>query len=152
MSSGQVYKYGLSLMLLIKISLIVLQAQKIPYQQASTIFGGQKIVKFREFSLEMTDEGKQILNTLAKNIRQVPVMIRNNMLIIQVFSCEKELKVKPYLGVCRGQVIIDYLVETIKMPRKQCLIQDTGASLYDKECLSGSGVNLYLRPGWEGID
>lgn len=137
---------------MVLLSLTSLRGQNISYEQANAIFGGQKIVKFRQFSLDMTDEGKQIMTALVRKIQPYPGMFRSNILIIQVFGCEKELNVKPYLSVVRGQVMIDYLVENLKIPRKKCLIQDLGPSPYDKDCLSGSGANIYLRPNWEGID
>ncbi|MEM8892079.1 MAG: hypothetical protein AAGD28_29140 [Bacteroidota bacterium] len=127
-----------------------LQAQEIGYNEAKIVFGDQKILKFRKYSLELLDESKEELRLLAKMINTTPGLVKENLLVIQIFSCEKELKVKPYLGVCRGQVIVDYLQQQIGMPRKKCLIQDGGANSYDKECLAGSGVNIYLKPGWEG--
>lgn len=124
-------------------------SQTLGFEEAQIVFGDQRILKFRKFSLELLDESKEELRKLAKMINQTPGLIKTNQLVIQIFSCEKELKVKPYLGVCRGQVIIDYLVKQIGMPRKKCLIQDGGANTYDKECLAGSGVNLYIKPEWK---
>ncbi len=128
------------------------QAQSISFEQANALFGQQKIIKFRKFSLEMTDQGIAEMEKLVKQIQQSPEMIRRNMLIIQVFTCEEELKVKPYIGVVRGQVLIDYLEKTVEMPRKKCLIQDNGKNPYDTECVAGSGANLYLQPDWLGRD
>lgn len=124
-------------------------SQTLGFEEAKIVFGDQRILKFRKFSLELLDESKEELRKLAKMISQTPGLIKTNQLVIQIFSCEKELKVKPYLGVCRGQVIIDYLVNQIGMPRKKCLIQDGGANAYDKECVAGSGVNLYIKPEWK---
>lgn len=123
--------------------------QTLGFQEAKIVFGDQRILKFRKFSLELLDESKEELRQMAKLISVTPGLIKTNLLVIQIFSCEKELKVKPYLGVCRGQVVIDYLVNQIGMPRKKCLIQDGGANAYDKECLAGSGVNIYLKPDWK---
>ena len=128
------------------------QAQSLTFEQANALFGQQKILKFRKFSLEMTDQGIAEMEKLVKQIQQSPEMVRRNMLIIQVFTCEEELKVKPYIGVVRGQVIIDYLEKAVEMPRKKCLIQDNGKNPYDTECVAGSGANLYLRPDWLGRD
>jgi len=142
--------YGLIFPLLFLFRTPELQAQEIGYNEAKIVFGDQKILKFRKYSLELLDESKEELRLLAKMINTTPGLVKENLLVIQIFSCEKELKVKPYLGVCRGQVIVDYLQQQIGMPRKKCLIQDGGANSYDKECLAGSGVNIYLKPGWKG--
>lgn len=127
-------------------------AQSISFEQASAIFGKQKILKFRKFSLEMTDQSKLELETLATQIKQSPEMMRRNLLIIQIFTCEDELQVKPYIGTVRGQVVIDYLEKNVQMPRKKCLIQDNGKNPLDTECIAGSGANLYIRPDWLGRD
>ncbi|MEM6262580.1 MAG: hypothetical protein AAGI38_08745 [Bacteroidota bacterium] len=124
--------------------------QRFTFEQANRAFGQQKILLFRLFSLELKEESKTELDQLASLIKQNPGIIRTNNLIIQVFTCAKEDKAKPYIGTVRAQVIVDYLEQTIGMPRKKCLIQDSGVSPYDKECKSGSGVNLYLRPGFYG--
>lgn len=124
-------------------------SQTLGFKEAQMVFGDQRILKFRRFSLELLDESKEELRKMAKMISVTPGLVKTNLLIIQIFSCEKELKVKPYLGVCRGQVVIDYLVNQIGMPRKKCLIQDGGANAFDKECLAGSGVNIYLKPDWK---
>lgn len=129
-----------------------IHAQNLTFEQADGIFGNQRILKFRHYSLELTDESKKELKALSDLIRITPALVKNTVLVIQIFTCEKELNVKPYIGVCRGQVIIDYLEKSIGMPRKKCLIRDTGASSFDKECLAGSGGNLYLKPNWRGKD
>lgn len=125
-----------------------LSGQTLDFPEAKIVFGEQRILKFRKFSLELHDESKEQLRDLAKLLNMTPGVISNNLLVIQIFSCEKELKIKPYLGVCRGQVIVDYLESQIGMPRKKCLIQDGGANAFDKGCLAGSGVNIYLQRGW----
>ena len=71
---------------MIMFSLSLLPAQEMPYEQASALFGGQKIVKFRPFSLDMTDEGEEVMVQLAQHIMQYPRMIGPNLLIIQVFG------------------------------------------------------------------
>ncbi|MEM6803870.1 MAG: hypothetical protein AAF696_20865 [Bacteroidota bacterium] len=126
-----------------------LTAQVLGFEEAKIVFGDQKILKFRKFSLELLDESKEELRLLAKLINTTPGVIKNNLLVIQIFSCEKEIKVKPYLGVCRAQVIVDYLDKQIGMPRKKCLLIDGGANAYDKDCLAGSGVNIYIKPAWK---
>jgi hypothetical protein len=127
-------------------------SQSITFEQASAIFGKQKILKFRKYSLEMTDQSQLEMETLVRQIKVAPEMMRRNLLIIQVFSCEDELRVKPYIGAVRGQVIIDYLEKNAEMPRKKCLIQDNGKNPFDTECVAGSGANLYIRPDWLGRD
>jgi outer membrane protein OmpA-like peptidoglycan-associated protein len=124
------------------------QIQSITFEQAVTIFGEQRILKFRKFSLELTDESKEELTQLVEVLRRFPAVLHKNLIIIQTFTCETELNVKPYIAACRGQVVIDYLVEAIGVPRRKCLIQDGGPSQFDKECEIGSGVNLYLKPNW----
>lgn len=96
----------------------------------------------------MKDESRTQLAELSQLIRQYPQMFRSNLLMVQVFTCEKELAIKPYLGACRGQVVIDYLEQQVGLPRKKCLIQETGSSAYAQDCEAGSGVNLYLKPDW----
>jgi len=123
-------------------------SQSLDFADAKVVFGDQRILKFRKYSLELIDESKDELREIAKMISFTPGIIKTNLLVIQIFSCEKELAVKPYLGVCRGQVVVDYLAKQIGMPRKKCLIQDGGANTYDKDCLAGSGVNIYLKPDW----
>lgn len=130
-------------------NLSLAHAQELGFEEAKIVFGDQKILKFRKFSLELLDESKEELRLLAKLINSTPGVIKNNLLVIQIFSCEKEIKVKPYLGVCRAQVIVDYLEKQIGMPRKKCLIIDAGPNSYDKECLAGSGVNMYIKPAWK---
>lgn len=125
-----------------------LAAQKLSYEQALKVFGDQRIMKFRKFSLELTDESKEELTKLVESLRRFPAVLHSNVIVIQTFTCEQELNVKPYIGACRGQVIIDYLVDAIGVPRKKCLIQDGGSSQFDKDCQIGSGVNLYLKPAW----
>ena len=123
-------------------------AQNMGFQEANLVFGEQRILKFRKFSLELTDDSYRKLQELQTLIKVSPAIVKTNLLVIQIFTCPQELAVKPYLGVCRGQVIIDYLEETIGMPRKKCLIRDGGANQYDEKCLAGSGANLYIKPDW----
>lgn len=141
--------FGLLLLLLLALQS---QAQSLTFEQSKAIFGQQKILKFRRFSLELDDESKAEVERLVVLINTYPDIMKRSLLIIQVFSCEKELKVKPYIGAVRGQIIIDILEKRVDMPRKKCLIQDNGKSPYDAECLAGSGANLYLRPDWRGRD
>ena len=123
-------------------------AQEMGFNEASLVFGDQRILKFRKFSLELTDESYEELQEIQTLIKLTPGIIKTNLLVIQIFTCPQELVVKPYIGVCRGQVIIDYLEEMVGMPRKKCLIRDAGANQYDEKCLVGSGVNIYLKPDW----
>ena len=123
-------------------------AQNITFEQADALFGSQRILTFRQFSLNLTDESFAELKKIAELIRITPDLVKTNLIIIQTFTCEKELKIKPYIGTARGQVVIDFLEKTIGMPRKKCLIRDAGVNVYDKDCLAGSGVNVYLRPDW----
>lgn len=125
------------------------QPQSLSYEQAVKIFGEQRILTFRKFSLELTDESKEELTKLVDALRRFPPVLFKNVIVIQTFTCETELNVKPYIGACRGQVIIDYMVEAIDIPRRKCLIQDGGANSFDKKCELGSGVNLYLKPAWK---
>ena len=137
-------------MIMLFLSISSTMSQNMKFSDALIVFGEQRILKFRKFSLEMTDESKKELKELSDLIRLTPGIIKTNVLVIQIFSCEQELNIKPYLGVCRGQVIIDYLEKAVGMPRKKCLIQDGGANSYDKKCLAGSGANLYIKPDWRG--
>ena len=121
---------------------------KLTFEESQTIFGQQPIMKFRKFSLELTDESKRELMKLAGVIAKVPAMIHHNVIVIQVFTCEQEIRVKPYIGACRGQVIVDYFEEVLNLSRKKCLILDSGRNAFDTDCLAGSGVNLYLKPEW----
>jgi hypothetical protein len=125
-------------------------AQKLSFEQADALFGNQRILTFRQFSLKLTDDSRNELQQMAEVIKVTPDLVKTNLLIIQTFTCEKELKIKPYLGTVRGQVIIDFLEKTIGMPRKKCLIRDAGSNPLDKDCVAGSGVNVYLRPDWRG--
>ncbi|MDX2284455.1 MAG: hypothetical protein NW241_09845 [Bacteroidia bacterium] len=122
--------------------------EQVSFDQAVQMFGAQRVLKFRPYSLELTDEGKEELRSISELFRISPVIMRNTVMVIQIFTCEEERKVKPYIGVCRGQVIIDYLESSVGMPRKKCLIRDGGASAFDPECVAGSGANVYLRPEW----
>jgi len=126
-----------------------LLGQELSFQQANALFGGQRILTFRPYSLSLTDQSQTDLQALEDLIRQYPGIISTHLLVIQVFSCEKELAVKPYLGVCRAQVIVDQLENHLGLARKKCLIRDGGVNAYDPDCLVGSGVNLYLRPTWK---
>ncbi len=128
-------------------SIILPPTQEISFEQASSLFGGQKILTFRRFSLSLDDNSQQQLAQLASNIMQYPAIIRDNLLVIQTFTCPLELKIKPYIGAVRGQVIIDYLEKKIGLNRKICLIQESGATA-DIDCLAGSGANIYLQDGW----
>ena len=85
---------------------------------------------------------------VANTQRSDIVRLVTNLLVIQVFSCPDELAVKPYLGACRGQVVVDALEDGIDLPRKKCLIIETGANEFDPECAVGNGATLYLKPGW----
>ena len=125
------------------------QPQSLSYGQAVKIFGEQRILTFRKFSLELTDESKEELTKLVEALRRFPPVMYQNVIVIQTFTCESELKVRPYIGACRGQVIIDYMVDAIDIPRRKCYIQDGGANKFDKKCELGSGVNLYLKPAWK---
>lgn len=122
--------------------------QELSYDQASHLFGPQRILKFRQFSLEMTDQSKSELKLLAELIQQYPGIIATHLMVVQIFSCEKELNIKPYLGVCRGQVVVDYLEKELGLSRKKCLIRDGGKNAFDPNCTTGSGTYLYLRPSW----
>lgn len=128
-----------------------LWGQEMPFEQAYALFGEQKRVKFRQFSLEMTDEGKKVMADLVKKLKQSPRIIGSNLFVIQVYACEKELNVKPYLSVVRGQLLIDYLVENLSISRKKCFIQDSGPNKEDTGCLSRSGANIFIRPNWKNI-
>ncbi|MDX1905737.1 MAG: hypothetical protein SF053_01795 [Bacteroidia bacterium] len=119
------------------------------YQESVALFGKQRILAFRSFSLELTDESKAELKSIADALRVTPAILRTNLLVIQIFTCEQELDVKPYIGICRGQVIIDYLEKTLGIPRKKCLIRDLASANYDPDCLAGSGMTLYLKPDWD---
>ncbi|MEM7655587.1 MAG: hypothetical protein AAF399_05615 [Bacteroidota bacterium] len=125
-----------------------LQGQELSFKQAQAIFGQQRILSFRPYSLSLTDQSQTELQEMMQLIRQYPGTIATHLLVIQVFSCEQELAVKPYLGVCRAQVVIDLLEKELGLSRKKCLIRDGGINAFDPECLAGSGVNLYLRPNW----
>ena len=127
---------------------IYLKAQGFTFEQADALFGNQRMLTFRKYSLQLTDESMSELQKVAEFIRITPDLVKTNLLIIQTFTCEKELKVKPYIAAVRGQVVIDFLEKAIGMPRKKCLIRDTGSNAFDKDCLAGSGVNLYLKPDW----
>jgi hypothetical protein len=126
-----------------------LHGQELSFSQANAIFGGQRILTFRPYSLNLTDQSQADLQALSDLILQYPGVIATHLLVIQVFSCEKELATKPYLGVCRGQVVVDQLEKKLGLSRKKCLIRDGGINAYDPDCLVGSGVNLYLRPNWD---
>lgn len=129
------------------IPIIIAPSQEIPFEEAKALFGGQKILTFRKFSLSLDDKSQQSLAQLAAQINQSPGIIRNNLLIIQTFTCPEELTAKPYIGAVRGQVIIDYLEKKIGLNRKKCFIQESG-STQDPNCLAGSGANIYLQDGW----
>ena len=122
--------------------------RKLTYEQAVAVFGEQRIFEFRRFSLELTDASKAELHELVEIIRKFPAVLGGNVIVIQTFTCEKELNVKPYIAACRGQVIIDYLVESINISRKKCYIQDGGPNKFDPECEVLSGVNVYLKKSW----
>ncbi|MEM6343695.1 MAG: hypothetical protein AAF927_07430 [Bacteroidota bacterium] len=124
------------------------QGRKLTYDQAVAVFGEQRIFEFRRFSLELTDASKAELHELVETIRKFPAVLGGNVIVIQTFTCEKELNVKPYIAACRGQVIIDYLVESINISRKKCYIQDGGPNKFDPECEVLSGVNVYLKKSW----
>ncbi|MEM7374715.1 MAG: hypothetical protein AAF587_39350 [Bacteroidota bacterium] len=123
-------------------------SQELDFDQASHLFGPQRVLTFRQFSLDMTDQSKSELKLLADLIRQYPGIIATHLMVVQIFSCEKELKIKPYLGVCRGQVVVDYLEKELGLSRKKCLIRDGGKNTFDPNCSTGSGTYLYLRPSW----
>ncbi|MEL6652288.1 MAG: hypothetical protein AAFQ87_15915 [Bacteroidota bacterium] len=123
------------------------QYNQLTYDQAVAVFG-ERIFEFRRFSLELTDESKNELLELVETIQKFPAVLASNVIIVQTFTCEKELNVKPYIAACRGQVLIDYLVEELHMPRKMCFIQDGGPNRYDPECEVLSSVNVYLKPAW----
>lgn len=124
------------------------QVTKLSYDQAVAVFGAQRIFEFRRFSLELTDESKTQLLELVEVLRKFPIVLTHNVIVLQTFTCEKELSVKPYISACRGQVLIDYLVEAIHIPRKKCYIQDGGPNKFDPDCEVLSGVNAYLKPSW----
>lgn len=124
------------------------QVTKLTYKQAVAVFGEQRIFEFQRFSLELTDASKDELHQLVETLRKFPTVLANNVIVIQTFTCEKELNVKPYIAACRGQVIIDYLVDAINIPRKKCYIQDGGPNKFDPDCEVLSGVNIYLKPSW----
>lgn len=123
------------------------QLNQLTYEQSVAVFG-ERIFEFRRFSLELTDESKNELLELVETIQKFPAVLASNVIIVQTFTCEKELNVKPYIAACRGQVLIDYLVEELHMPRKMCFIQDGGPNHYDPECEVLSSVNVYLKPAW----
>lgn len=125
------------------------QGRKLTYEQAVAVFGEQRIFEFRKFSLELTDASKAELFELVEIIRKFPAVLGGNVIVIQTFTCEKELNVKPYIAACRGQVIIDYLVESINISRKKCYIQDGGPNKFDPDCEILSGVNVYLKKTWQ---
>jgi hypothetical protein len=126
----------------------LLKGQSVSFEQASLLFGKQRSLSFRPYTLDLDDKSRESLLEIVELARVSPVLFQKNLLVLQIFTCEKELKVKPYLGVCRGQVVIDFLEKEIGMPRKKCLIRDGGANPLDPDCLAGSGVLLYLKPDW----
>lgn len=124
-------------------------AQELNFDQASHLFGPQRVLTFRPFTLDMTDKSLAALEELTTLISQYPGIIATHLLVVQIFSCEKELEIKPYLGVCRGQVVVDYLEQKLGLSRKKCLIRDGGKNAFDPDCTTGSGTYLYLRPSWK---
>lgn len=96
----------------------------------------------------MKDASAVALNDLVVRIRTNPDIIKYNLLVLQVFTCKKEANVKPYIGVVRAQMLINYLETELGLSRRKCLILDDGPSQFDENCTAGSGINVYLRPGW----
>ncbi|MCI4670454.1 MAG: hypothetical protein MRZ79_20125 [Bacteroidia bacterium] len=128
-------------------------SQSLPFESAQAMFGAQRLLEYPDFAFEPSDKGKAELDALVKLIQTKPQMVQRTFIVIQVFTCEKELKVKPYLGVVRAKRIVDDLSTRCNMPRKKFLIQDRGANPLDRDCLAGSGLTLFLKPDWrEGRD
>ena len=88
-----------------------------------------------------------MLDEIIKRISENPGIIQENVLILQVFTCEQELRVKPYIGVVRAKNVIDYLEARLGLARRKCLILDDGPNPYDRDCRVGSGMNIYLQRG-----
>ena len=141
-------KRQLTLFCLLFPLLICAQSDKIPFARAESLFGGQKILQYRLFSLDKKDASEDVLQDLVVRIRANPDIIKYNNLILQVFTCSKESNVKPYIGVVRAQQLVDYLEQELGLSRRKCLILDEGPSQFDEACDFGSGINVYLRPGW----
>lgn len=120
--------------------------QTLSFQKASQIFGKQRTLNFRQYALELNDESRLLLEQTAVLIRSTPALVHSNVLVLQVFTCEEELLAKPYIGVVRAKLIVDYLEQELGLSRKKCYIQDTGASAFDEDCTAGSGLHLVLRP------
>lgn len=125
----------------------------VDFETAQAMFGTQHLLNFRKFSLELTDQSQQELDQVVNLMIRQPQMLQRTFLVLQVFTCEQELKVKSYLGMVRAKLITDYITEKLNMPRKKILIQDRGSNPLDKDCLAGSGMTLFLKPDWrEGED
>ena len=63
------------------------QEDQISFEDAQVIFGGQKIVKYRKFYFDLNDESEDTFNHLMKQIKMFPPLVKENMLIFQVFTC-----------------------------------------------------------------
>lgn len=127
--------------------------QTVPFETAQAMFGNQRIIEYPRFAFEPSDKSKAELDEIVKLISLQPQMVQRTFVVIQVFTCEQELRVKPYLGVVRAKRVIDYLSTKCNMHRKKFLIQDRGANPLDKDCVAGSGLTLFLKPDWrEGRD
>lgn len=139
-------KRQLTLFCLLLPLLCMAQSDKIPFSRAEALFGGQKILQYRLFSLDMKDASASVLNDIIVRIQTNPDIIKYNVLVLQVFTCSKERNVKPYLGVVRAQQLVDYLEKELGLSRRKCLIMDEGSSEFDEKCTFGSGINVYLKP------
>jgi len=120
----------------------------LPFESAQALFGRQRLVQYPNFSLIPTDKSQEELASISRLLQQKPEIMQRTFIVIQVFTCQQELKVKPYLGVVRAKRIIDYLSKEARMNRKKFLIQDRGANPLDPDCKAGSGVTLFLKPDW----
>lgn len=127
--------------------------QSIPFETAQKMFGDQRLLEYSRFAFEPTDKSREELDAIVKLVSLQPQMVQRTFIVIQVFTCEQELHVKPYLGVVRAKRVIDYISSRCNMPRKKFLIQDRGANPLDQDCVAGSGLTLFLKPDWrEGRD
>jgi len=139
-------KHILIACMLLFCSICAVHAQKtLSFAEATKVFGGQKIIEFRRFTLYPTDNGQKELDVLKGILDAYPEVIKHNVLIIQAFTCEEELNVKPYLGVCRAYKVAEFLASSLGIPRRKCFIQYKGKEHFDKDCIAGSGINIYLK-------
>ncbi|MGB3949379.1 MAG: hypothetical protein WBM13_15440 [Bacteroidia bacterium] len=105
------------------------------------------LIVFTANSVELSPEGKMQCDSLGQSIISNKIVDKYKILLSNA-SCIAEVKLNPYIGVCRAKNIIDYITKKYSISRAAFYIFDNDSlkRLNDKDCLNGKykGIEISL--------